>query len=153
MEARCCIYCDALEHAIILSNLTDTKDMPTDAFTTFLQTSLSECSKSESGMILHELYIFFLFTQILRELMTHLVINDNSPYFSTLNDIQAQLITDLTTDAAPTPDNFQFHHNLPNSENWVPINAPSRTRTWVVWPDVPDGTAKTIHRRWPNPLG
>ena len=129
-------------HAIILSNLTDLKSMPPNTFNNFLQTSLRECTKSDPNMILHELYIFFLFTQILRELMSHLVIDDNSPFFSTLNELQTQIIITFTRNSNPTQSNFQFHRNLPNSDNWIPVNSPSRTRTWVVWPDVPDCTAK-----------
>ena len=129
-------------HAIIQSNLTDSQQMSPDTFHKFLQSSLQECTRSEPSMALHELYIYFLFLQVLRELMTHLVIDDNSPYFSTLNDLQTQLIITLTRASDITQNNFQFHRNLPNSDNWIPNNSPSRTRTWVVWPDVPDSTAK-----------
>ncbi len=131
-----------MAHAILSSNLTDTKDMPTDKFEKFLLTSHRECSRSDSGNKHHELYILFLFTQILRELMTHLAIKDSSDYFSTLNEIQMQLILDLTSCTTTTQDNFQFSHHLPNPDNWIPINAPSRARTWVMWPDVPDGSTK-----------
>ena len=42
-------------HTIILSNLSDTKDMPTDTFEKFLLTSHQECSRSDSGNMHHEL--------------------------------------------------------------------------------------------------
>ena len=74
--------------------------------------------------------------------MSHLVIHDNSPYFSLLNELQTQLIITITHIPGPSHVNFGFHRTLPNSDNWAPINSPSRTRTWIVWPDVPDGTSK-----------
>ena len=129
-------------HAIIQSNLVDIKSMPPNTFATFLQTSLRECAKSDQDTVLHETYIFFLFTQILREIISHLAIHDNSPFHTLLNDLQTQLILTLTQPAGTVHINFGFHRTLPSAGNWAPINSPARTRTWVVWPDIPDCTAK-----------
>ena len=112
--------------------------MPPDTFAEFLQTSLDECTKSDQNMILHETYILFLFTQILREIMSYLAIYDNSPYFSILNEQQTQLIVTITHLTGPPPLNFGYHRTLPNAENWAPISEPSRAQTWIVWPDIPE---------------
>ena len=129
-------------HSIIQAGLANEKEMPPDSFTQFLHTSLEECHKTDPDMVIYETYILFLFTQILREIITHLAIPTNSPYFSIFDQFQTHLIIGISRLNGPPPPNFGYHLPLPNAENWAPVNEPSRTRTWIVWPDVPDGTAK-----------
>ena len=127
-------------HAIIQSNIAVPPHMSHDTFRSFLQSSLQECNGSQSNTSLHELYIYLLFLQILRDLIGHLALDDQSPYLSALDDTQAH-ITHSLTPQTPQQD-FSFHHTLPNSDHWFPTNAPSRTRTWIVWPDVHSSTPK-----------
>ena len=116
--------------------------MPPDTFAEFLQRAFDDCMKTDESMLLYEVYILFLFTQILREVMSHLAIQDNSPYFNVLNEKQTHLILTITQLAAPLAFNFKFNSALPHADNWTPVSTPSRTRTWISWPDIADDTAK-----------
>ena len=106
-------------HSILQSKLNDAKTMPPETFAELLQTTFDDCTKTDQSMILYEIYIFFLFTQILREIMSHLVIHDNAPYFSLLNEQQTQLILTITHLAGPLSFNFGFNRALPNAEDWA----------------------------------
>ena len=66
-------------HSILQAGLADTKEMPPDSLAHLLHTSLEECTKADPDMVIYETYILFHFTQILREIITHLAMPVNSP--------------------------------------------------------------------------
>ena len=116
--------------------------MPPDIFAEFLQQAFDDYMKTDESMLLYEIYILCLFTQILREVTTRLAIQDNSPYFNLLSEQQTHLILTITQLAAPLAFNFSFNRSLPNADNWTPVSTPSCTRTWISWPDIADDTSK-----------
>ena len=105
-------------------------------FESFLTSSLRECTRSQEDTALHEAYILFLFTHILRELLSHLTIQDDSPFHHTLSHTQTQLLLQLDTTTATIHINFHFQKPLPNTSTWAPLSSPARNRTWITWPDV-----------------
>ena len=111
-------------------------------FSDFLQQAYDDCMQTDAGLLLYEVYILFLFTQILREIMGHLAIQENSDYHDILGVKQWHIIIAIRRHAAPLSLNFKYNKPLPHSDSWAEVSTPSRTRAWITWPDVINEEAK-----------
>ena len=80
---------------------------------------------TDAGLLVYDVYILFLFTQILREIMGHLAIKEDSEFHDILGTVQSHIITTIRHHAAPLSLNFKYSKPLPHSDNWAAINAPS----------------------------
>ena len=129
-------------HSILQSKLKDLETMPPPIFSDFLQQAYDDCMQTDSSLLLYEVYILFLFTQILREIMGHLAIQENSEYHDILDERQSHIIITVRRHAAPLSLNFKFSKTPPHSDSWAAISTPSRTRAWITWPDVINEEAK-----------
>ena len=134
-------------YSILQSKLKDFETMPPPIFSEFLQQAYDDCMQTDASLLLYEVYILFLFTQILREIMCHLAIQENSQYHDILDEKQSHIITTVRRYAAPLSLNFKFNETLPHSDNWAPISTPSRTRAWIMWPDIANEEAKQYNEK------
>ena len=130
--------CAFAVHAVLEGLLANVNTIKAEDFATFPQHAHGYCMRADSGMRPYEIYILFIFIHILRTLMLHLAVAQDSDIDKALSSAQAQLISILHR-TAPTPPSldFKFTKPLPHSGGWIPLNAPSRSRTWII-PFSPD---------------
>ena len=121
--------------------------MPPPVCSDFLQQTYDDCMQTDASLLLYEVYILFLFTQILREIMGHLAIQENSECHDILGERQSHIIITVRRHAAPLSLNFKFSKSLPHSDSWAAISTPSRTRAWITWPDVINEEAKQYNEK------